>query len=127
MTSGTQDRLAVREQILCGIYAQVLGVERVQPHDGFFDVGGDSVLAMQVIRRAREAGLDLSVRDLFDHQSAAQLATAATDAAGGAEASAAAPLVALSQEELQEFDEPDDFDGGTGQRSGGETSWETAL
>ena len=44
------------EEILAGIYAQVLGVERVGVDDSFFDLGGDSILSMQVVARARAAG-----------------------------------------------------------------------
>jgi hypothetical protein len=45
------------EGILAGIYAQVLGVERVGVDDSFFDLGGDSILSMQVVARARAAGV----------------------------------------------------------------------
>ena len=44
------------EEILAGIYAQVLGVERVGADDSFFDLGGDSISSMQVVARARAAG-----------------------------------------------------------------------
>ncbi|ETB45567.1 hypothetical protein O981_29210 [Mycobacterium avium 10-5560] len=44
------------EEILADIYAQVLGVERVGVDDSFFDLGGDSILSMQVVARARAAG-----------------------------------------------------------------------
>ena len=47
------------EEILAGIYAQVLGLERVGVDDSFFDLGGDSILSMQVVARARAAGLTL--------------------------------------------------------------------
>ena len=48
------------EEILAGIYAQVLGVDRVGVDDSFFDLGGDSILSMQVVARARAAGRDVS-------------------------------------------------------------------
>ncbi len=45
------------EETLAGIYAQVLGVDRVGVDDSFFDLGGDSISSMQVVTRARAAGL----------------------------------------------------------------------
>ena len=44
------------EEIVAGIYAQVLGLERVGVDDSFFELGGDSILSMQVAARARAAG-----------------------------------------------------------------------
>ena len=62
------------EEILAGIYAQVLGVERVGVDDSFFDLGGDSISSMQVIA-AINTGLDahLPVRALFDAPSVRSL------------------------------------------------------
>ena len=45
------------EEILAGIYAQVLGLDRVGINDSFFELGGDSILSMQVVARARAAGV----------------------------------------------------------------------
>ena len=63
------------EEILAGIYAQVLGLERVGVDDSFFDLGGDSILAMRLVA-AINAGLGagLSVHALFDTPTVAQLA-----------------------------------------------------
>ena len=63
------------EEILAGIYAQVLGVERVGVDDSFFDLGGDSLSAMRVIA-AVNTGLDagLAVRTVFEAPTVAQLA-----------------------------------------------------
>ncbi len=62
------------EEILSGIYAQVLGLERVGVDDSFFELGGDSILAMQVVARARAAGLVCRPRDIFVEQTVARLA-----------------------------------------------------
>ena len=70
------------EEILAGIYAQVLGVERVGVDDSFFDLGGDSISSMQVVARARAAGLILRPRDVFVEQSVARLAAVANFAGG---------------------------------------------
>jgi amino acid adenylation domain-containing protein/non-ribosomal peptide synthase protein (TIGR01720 family) len=62
------------EKTLAEIWSQALGVERVGIHDNFFALGGDSILSMQVVARAKQAGLRLSPRDLFRHQTIAELA-----------------------------------------------------
>lgn len=124
---------AATEATLCRIIADVLGLDHVGPGDGFFEAGGDSVLAVQVVARVREAGLDLSVRDLFDHQTPASLAvvigdlpaaaagTAAIDASGDPTDPAESPLVAFTDDEFGEFEAV-----GTGQNATGtEAEWET--
>ena len=73
------------EEILSGIYAQVLGLERVGVDDSFFELGGDSILAMQVVARARAAGLVCRPRDLFVEQTVARLAGVAQGMAGPAD------------------------------------------
>ncbi|MGD1257808.1 amino acid adenylation domain-containing protein, partial [Mycobacterium seoulense] len=62
------------EEVLAGIYAQVLGVDRVGVDDSFFDLGGDSISSMQVVTRARAAGLACRTRDVFVEQTVARLA-----------------------------------------------------
>ncbi|MER5733146.1 amino acid adenylation domain-containing protein [Streptomyces sp. NPDC002138] len=66
------------EETLAAVWADVLGVERVGIHDNFFDLGGDSILSIQVVSRARQAGLLLTSKLLFVHQSIAALAGAVT-------------------------------------------------
>src|ERR687896_1563261 len=65
------------EELLAGIWAEVLRVERVGRQDNFFALGGDSILSLQIISRARQAGLQLTPRQLFQHQSIAELAVVA--------------------------------------------------
>ena len=65
------------EEILAGIYAEVLGVEHVGLDDSFFDLGGDSLSAMQVVTRARAAGLTCRPRDIFVEQTVGRLAVVA--------------------------------------------------
>ncbi|RKT55884.1 non-ribosomal peptide synthase/polyketide synthase [Saccharothrix australiensis] len=69
------------EAELARIWADVLGVERVGAHDNFFTLGGDSILSIQLVSRARRAGFRLTSRDVFRHQTVAELARAATAAA----------------------------------------------
>ncbi|WP_142254502.1 non-ribosomal peptide synthetase, partial [Mycobacterium colombiense] len=71
------------EEILADIYAQVLGVERVGVDDSFFDLGGDSILSMQVVSRARNAGVICRPRDIFVEQTVARLARVSEVAADG--------------------------------------------
>ncbi|WP_426752486.1 amino acid adenylation domain-containing protein [Myxococcus sp. Y35] len=67
------------EEILTGIWSAVLGKERVGIHDDFFDLGGHSLKATQVIARAREAfGVEVPVRAIFERRTVAQLAEALT-------------------------------------------------
>ena len=69
------------EEELARIWAQVLGVPRVGVHDNFFELGGDSILSIQIIARAAQAGLRLTPKDVFQHQTVAQLAGVAGRAA----------------------------------------------
>ncbi|MCA2320269.1 amino acid adenylation domain-containing protein [Mycobacterium intracellulare] len=70
------------EEILAGIYAEVLGVQRVGADDSFFDLGGDSIMSLQVVARARAAGVMCRPRDVFVEQTVARLARVATVTAG---------------------------------------------
>jgi non-ribosomal peptide synthase protein (TIGR01720 family) len=84
------------EQVLAGVFAEVLGVERVGIDDNFFELGGDSIGSMQVVSRAKALGVTVSPRQLFEHRSIAGL----VEALG-------APL-----DERTTPDEPDDDRGG---------------
>ncbi|RRI75844.1 amino acid adenylation domain-containing protein [Pseudomonas aeruginosa] len=84
------------ERQLAAIWADVLGRERVGVTDNFFSLGGDSIVSIQVVSRARQAGLQLSPRDLFQHQNIRSLALAAKAGAATAEQGPASGEVALA-------------------------------
>ncbi|HKH43736.1 MAG TPA: amino acid adenylation domain-containing protein, partial [Thermoanaerobaculia bacterium] len=65
------------EELLAGIWAEILGLPRVGVHDNFFRLGGDSILSIRVVARARQAGLEISPRQVFERQTVAELAAAA--------------------------------------------------
>lgn len=65
------------EQILTTIWADLLKLPAVGIQDNFFEIGGDSILAIQVVNRAREAGLKLTPRNIFEQQTVARLAEVA--------------------------------------------------
>src|ERR1044072_7747979 len=68
---GYRAPVTVMEEILAGIFAEVLGVDRIGVDDSFFAMGGDSILSMQVVSRARAAGLTCRPKDVFTEQTVA--------------------------------------------------------
>ncbi|MBN2535368.1 MAG: amino acid adenylation domain-containing protein [Spirochaetales bacterium] len=54
------------EIILAEIFKEILKLDKVGVHDNFFDLGGDSILSIQVISRAKEAGLHFDLKQLFE-------------------------------------------------------------
>lgn len=87
------------EATLAAIWGAVLGIEPPARDANFFDLGGDSIRAMQIISRARQSGMTFTTRQLFAHPTVAELATlAAPPDMGATEPSraAAADPAALS-------------------------------
>ncbi|MEV4949601.1 amino acid adenylation domain-containing protein [Streptomyces sp. NPDC053755] len=87
------------ETTLARLFAEVLGLPSVGVHDSFFELGGDSIVAIQMVNRARESGLALTPRDVFRQRTVAALARTAgrIDPAAGA---ATAPAVVLDEDAL---------------------------
>ncbi|NYD51276.1 amino acid adenylation domain-containing protein/non-ribosomal peptide synthase protein (TIGR01720 family) [Actinomadura luteofluorescens] len=79
------------EETLARLFAEVLGLERVGADDGFFDLGGDSIIAIQLVSRARQSGLVITPRDVFQHQTVEELAATARPVGEGEETEAEAP------------------------------------
>ncbi|MGV4982340.1 amino acid adenylation domain-containing protein [Streptomyces sp. NRAIS4] len=66
-----------REETIAAHFAEVLGLEKTGIDDGFFDLGGDSIMAIQLVSRLRKAGLLLSPTQVFEHKTVAALAVVA--------------------------------------------------
>ncbi|MEU9714606.1 amino acid adenylation domain-containing protein [Streptomyces sp. NPDC047976] len=76
------------EEIISRVLAEVLGLASVGPDDSFFALGGDSISSIQVVSRARKAGLVITSRDVFLHRTPAAIAAAAQPAEDAAPAAA---------------------------------------
>ncbi|MDE2614840.1 MAG: amino acid adenylation domain-containing protein, partial [Burkholderiales bacterium] len=80
------------ERMLCALWARVTGAAQVGIHDNFFEIGGDSILSIQVVAALREQGYAVAPRQIFRNPTvaelAAQLAAPGTSGAPGAEGGA---------------------------------------
>ncbi|WP_432070935.1 amino acid adenylation domain-containing protein [Streptomyces sp. AA1529] len=72
------------EEVLAGIWREVLGRERIGVHDNFFALGGNSIHFVPVLAKSREAGLDFTFQQLFRHQTIALLAASMAEKPGPA-------------------------------------------
>ncbi|MEJ2866090.1 amino acid adenylation domain-containing protein [Actinomycetospora flava] len=67
-----------REELLAALFAELLNLPGIGVHDDFFGVGGDSILSVSLVVRARAAGLEITPRQIFTHRTVAALAGVAT-------------------------------------------------
>ncbi|MCX6471618.1 MAG: amino acid adenylation domain-containing protein [Corynebacteriales bacterium] len=74
------------EERLCALFAETLGVPEVGVDDSFFALGGDSIMAIGLVSRARDAGLTFAPRDVFDRRTVAELAPIVDTEGGAADA-----------------------------------------
>ena len=96
----SSDELRPDEEAMARVWAEVLGRSVVGPDDNFFDLGGDSISAIQVVVGARAAGMTLEPRDVFEHQTVRAVTKAAGHARAsvvGARLSGPVPLSAIQQ------------------------------
>ncbi|MGW7488583.1 amino acid adenylation domain-containing protein [Streptomyces sp. NPDC054786] len=73
------------ERLLCRLFSEVLRTDLHSVDHGFFELGGDSILSLQLVAKARSAGLKLSPRQIFEHRTVAELAAVCGPPAQGQE------------------------------------------
>ncbi|MEV4124030.1 amino acid adenylation domain-containing protein [Nocardia sp. NPDC049707] len=76
-TTVSRAPVGAMESRIAELFAQVLGVERVGVDDSFFAVGGDSIMSIQLVSRAKAAGIIFTTRDVFEQKTVARLARVA--------------------------------------------------
>jgi amino acid adenylation domain-containing protein len=89
------------EKILAEAWQKVLHLDRVSIDDNFFDLGGDSLLSVGMISRANQAGLDVSLKQLFQCQTIAELARAANLQSQPKTTSEAEPIIRVTFDSLR--------------------------
>ncbi|MFC8042639.1 amino acid adenylation domain-containing protein [Nocardia sp. NPDC057353] len=70
-----------REETIAALFAEVLGLDAVGVDESFFALGGDSIVSIQLVSRAKAAGLGITARDVFERKTVAALAAVATEVA----------------------------------------------
>jgi amino acid adenylation domain-containing protein len=92
------------EELMAGVWEKVLGVSRVGIHDNFFALGGDSMHSVQVLSLAREAGFDLTLNQLFQHQTVTELMREIfRDSAGRTGEALTRPFELVSEKDRERF------------------------
>jgi nonribosomal peptide synthetase CepB len=106
-SSGRDPRTAI-EELLCAVFAEILGVERVGVDDSFFELGGDSISSMQLSARLRREGLELTPWQVFEEKTPERLAVLAKELPAEGEESAEPEshdgmLLALSPDQMDQL------------------------
>jgi amino acid adenylation domain-containing protein/non-ribosomal peptide synthase protein (TIGR01720 family) len=89
------------EHALCGIWAEVLGRDRVGVQDDFFAIGGDSISSTRIVARARHAGYRLTLKQIFQHHTVRALAAVAEPLEASPDAATVSPLGPLPLTPIQ--------------------------
>ncbi|MBO4210596.1 non-ribosomal peptide synthetase, partial [Micromonospora echinofusca] len=101
LTATDRPYLAPRTEVeerIATVWSEVLGVARIGVEDGFFDIGGDSIRAVALATSLQAAGFDVTVRDLFERRTVAELAEFLTGRpAPAAPEAAVAPFELISE------------------------------
>jgi amino acid adenylation domain-containing protein/non-ribosomal peptide synthase protein (TIGR01720 family) len=95
------------EEILCALFTEMLGVKRVGLDDNFFHLGGDSIVSIQLVSRARKAGLAMTPRDVFQYRTVEAMASVARwiePTVADPDAKARGPLTALTPDEIERLE-----------------------
>jgi hypothetical protein len=95
------------EEMLCGIWEEVLKVERVGIRDNFFDLGGDSILSIRIKARTQARGMDFPLQALFERHNIASLAEVVTVDADQRETLVKSGPLALLGEDVRKGIPPD--------------------
>nr|AAM80537.1 StaC [Streptomyces toyocaensis] len=106
-SSGRGPRTAV-EELLCAVFAEILGVERVGVDDSFFEIGGDSISSMQLSARLRREGLEVTPWQVFEEKTPERLAALAKELPAEGEESSEPEsddgmLLALSPDQMDQL------------------------
>ncbi len=77
-STGYEAPRTTEEEQLAQIWQEVLGLEKIGIHDPFIELGGDSILNIQIVAKAKAAGLEFTPKQLFDSRTIAHLAARVT-------------------------------------------------
>ncbi|WP_053760714.1 non-ribosomal peptide synthetase [Streptomyces sp. AS58] len=105
MPEGIQAARTPKEKLVAKIFAETLALESVGVDGNFFELGGDSISTIRVVAAARTAGLAITPRDVFVHQTVAALAETAetVDLLAEMDKLPVEPLITLNDDELDEL------------------------